>query len=67
MFDKTAVRRAFSLILSLCIVVSLVPVSIGSSAPAVSPQPRPMSPCCKKSRGVSCRPRPSSCWAMEIR
>ena len=44
MLDKTAARRAVNVLLSLCLIFSLVPVSIGYSAPAVSPQPRLVAP-----------------------
>ncbi|CAG0927925.1 hypothetical protein TFLX_00702 [Thermoflexales bacterium] len=38
MFDKIAARRTFNLVLSLCLILSLTPVSIGPSAPAFLPQ-----------------------------
>lgn len=44
MLDKTAARRAVNLLLSLCLIFSLIPVSIGYSAPAASPRPRLIAP-----------------------
>ncbi|MBI5565052.1 MAG: hypothetical protein HY870_09160, partial [Chloroflexi bacterium] len=44
MLDKVAARRAVNLLLSVCLIFSLVPISIGYSAPAVSPRPRLVAP-----------------------
>jgi uncharacterized membrane protein len=44
MLNKTAARRAVNLLLSLCLIFSLIPVSIGYSAPAVSAAPRLIAP-----------------------
>ncbi len=44
MLDKTAARRAVNLLLNLCLIFSLVPVSTGYSASALSPRPRLTAP-----------------------
>ncbi len=43
MFGKTVARRALSLLLSLSVILASTPISIGYSAPAVSPQVAPRS------------------------